>query len=429
MIGRLKQNKLVRVLSLNSISVGINFVLGFASAKIISVFLGASGMALIGSFRNFIAMVKGLCTMGISSAVITLIIENKENPKALSAIYSTFFWLLAIASVVLSGIGLFFCNALSQFLFYTIDYVNPLRLFLLLLPLVVLTIFWLAIYNGFSLFRKIIYIQTISSILVFAVSGIGIWKFGIDGGLVSLAIGEVLIVGVTSVYLVKDIRQFDWKLQFGIDGTYLNNIRKFAIMAIVSAVVGQGTLLLIRNILIADSGLSQAGIWDAANRFSGFLMTFINSGLTLYYMPKLASSQSEQEFVAEIRTYYKILVPLSLVLIVSLYALRNLVIHLVFSAEFSPVADLIKWQLAGDFLRILYLAFGFRLLVKQQVWRYCSIEIGFNVIYLLLSYELVSRYEAEAAVMAYFFANVVALLIMVWHFPVTIKSVFQKEVV
>jgi PST family polysaccharide transporter len=87
----IKQNTLLKVLSLNSISVAVSFVLGIFSSKIISVFLGTSGMALTGSFRNFALMIKSVATLGINNSIVKLFVENKEDKKELSVIYSTFF--------------------------------------------------------------------------------------------------------------------------------------------------------------------------------------------------------------------------------------------------------------------------------------------------------------------------------------------------
>ena len=79
------------MLSLNSLSVIINFILGIVSIKVISIYLGTPGMALTGSFRNFTALFKSLSTNGFSQSLIKLFVENKENKKEVSVIVSTFF--------------------------------------------------------------------------------------------------------------------------------------------------------------------------------------------------------------------------------------------------------------------------------------------------------------------------------------------------
>ena len=151
-------------MSLNSISVAVSFVLGIISTKIISYFLGTSGMALMGSFRNFSTMLKSMATLGISNSVVKLVVENKEDKRELSVIYSTFFWLFLIVSLVFGCTTLLLAKPISQFLFFTEVYFIPIQFFGLLLPLMVINTFWLAIYNGLEQFKRIIYIQIFSNI-------------------------------------------------------------------------------------------------------------------------------------------------------------------------------------------------------------------------------------------------------------------------
>ena len=82
-----KQNTLLKVLSLNSVSVAVSFVLGIFSSKIISIFLGTSGMALMGSFRNFATMIKSVASLGISNSVIKLFIENEKHSRNKNSFY------------------------------------------------------------------------------------------------------------------------------------------------------------------------------------------------------------------------------------------------------------------------------------------------------------------------------------------------------
>ena len=116
MINKLKNNPLIKVLSLNSISVAVSFILGIFSSKIISVFLGTPGMALTGSFRNFTTMLKSIATLGISNSVVKLFVENREDEEELSVIYSTFFGLFLIISSVLGICVVLFASYISDFI-------------------------------------------------------------------------------------------------------------------------------------------------------------------------------------------------------------------------------------------------------------------------------------------------------------------------
>ena len=129
MISKLKNNPLIKVLSLNSVSVGVSFVLGLLSSKIISVFLGPSGMALMGSFRNFTTMIKSIATLGMNTSVVKLIVENKEDKEEISIIYSTFFGVFLFSG----SIYLLATNRLTTFDFRVMGFVTPIGGLLLIL--------------------------------------------------------------------------------------------------------------------------------------------------------------------------------------------------------------------------------------------------------------------------------------------------------
>src|SRR5690606_6591804 len=122
---------------------------------------------------------------------------------------------------------------------------------------------------------------------------------------------------------------------------HLRTLRNFSLMALLTAVLAPMALLLIRNQIASAYGITAAGQWDGVTRLSGFYMLFFSSGLSLYYMPKLAGLSSDAEFRAELKHYFSTLVPLAFVLLGLVYLFRDLILKIAFSAEFSPVSSLI----------------------------------------------------------------------------------------
>jgi O-antigen/teichoic acid export membrane protein len=372
--------------------VGVSFVLGIISSKIISVFLGSSGMALMGSFRNFTMMLKSMATLGINNSIVTLFVENKEDPKELSLIYSTFFWLFLAISGLLGITVLFSASAISSFLFYSTQYATPIR------------------------YKTLVYLQVVSNVLVFAITAYCIWKHQIPGGLFSVALSEVLMVAVTFSFVWKDKGAFQFDLKKIISQKYVQVIQKFSIMALLSAVVVPLTLLLIRNGIVQHYSLQQAGIWDGVNRLSSFYMMFFSSGLSLYYMPKLAAIHTETEFKNELKSYFTVFVPLFLLVLIGVFVLKSYLIKIAFTEEFASINSLLIWQLAGDFFRIMTLAFGFQVVVKTMMKRYFFIEILFNLTYGALSYFWIENQAVTGVVKAYFYANVVCFFFVLFLF-------------
>ena len=380
------------------------------------MFLGTSGMALMGSFRNFALMLKSVATLGISNSIVKLFVENKEDKRELSVIYSTFFWIFLFISTALALFVLLFASPISTFLFYTNSYTTPIRFFGLLLPLMVINSFWLAIYNGLEKFKRIMLIQIISNALVFGLTAFLIWKKNIFGGLLSVAIGEVLMVLVTFIFVSRQADYFKFDLQKLISKKYFNTIKKFSVMALLTAIIAPLTLLFIRNMIVEKYAIQEAGIWDAVNRLSSFYMIFFSSGLSLYYMPKLASIHTEIEFKTELKSYFKVFVPLFLVMLIVIYIAKGIILKLAFTPDFSKVESVLIWQLLGDFFRIMTLAFGFQILVKTMMKRYFLVEIVFNSMYFLLSFYLIKENATEGVLQAYFYTNVFCFLLVLFLF-------------
>ena len=89
----LKRHKLLKIVSLNALSVGAQFVLGIFSVRIVSEFLGPNGMALTGNFRSFTSLFKSVSVMGLKEGLInqvTTTADKKEKDNKNS--FHNIFW-------------------------------------------------------------------------------------------------------------------------------------------------------------------------------------------------------------------------------------------------------------------------------------------------------------------------------------------------
>ncbi len=422
MISKLKNNPLIKVLSLNSVSVGVSFVLGLLSSKIISVFLGPSGMALMGSFRNFTAMIKSIATLGMNTSVVKLIVENKEDKEEVSIIYSTFFGVF-LGLAILLGVSVALCSIwISNWIFFTNSYTTQIQFFGLMLPLIVINVFWTSVYNSFEKFKHIISIQIISNLIIFASTAYLIWQNNIQGGLLSVAVGEVIMFFVTYLFIRKTFKNFNFDYHQIQLKKYLSDMQRFSIMALLSAVLVPLTLISIRDNIVSVHSIQEAGIWDGVNRLSSFYMLIFNTGLSMYYMPKLASLKTDSEFKMELKSYFKTLVPLFIGMILVILILKSYIIQLAFTEEFNKINSILIWQLLGDFFRIMTLAFGFQILVKSMLKKYFIIEFVFNFSFLILAYLWIPSRSSEGVVQAYLAANVVSFLIILFMFRKLVKN-------
>ena len=406
-----ERHKLLKVLSLNAFSVLVQFVLGIFSVRIISEFLGPNGMALTGNFRNFTSLFKSISILGLKEGLIKLFLENSESKEEKNNVTSSFLVFFLLLSFFLAFLILFFAEDFSLYLFKETLFATYLRYFAVLLPFFVLQTLLVTLFNANQEFKKIVGIQIVTNIFLFVSSFYLIYNQNLNGAFFAIAIADFISFVVTIIFVRE---RFIFSLKF--QSSYLYTISKFIAMALVSAIVIPVTALLVRNYIIDHSNLYNAGIWEAITRISGFYMMFFSAGLSLYYLPKLSALQTDIEFKAELKYYFKILVPVFAGVLLLVFLLKDIIISIALTSEFKPVSELLIWQLIGDLFRIMTLAFGFQILVKAMVVKYVLVEVIYNVLFLIVSFFLFDSLHVKGIMQAYVIANAITFFMVLFMF-------------
>ena len=187
------------------------------------------------------------------------------------------------------------------------------------------------------------------------------------------------------------------------------------IMALVSAIALPIVMIIIRNYLITEIGMKEAGYWEAINRVSDYYLMFINSLMALYILPRFAELKSQKEFRKEVFNFYKTIMPVFAVVLLVIYLSRSLLITVVFTEEFRPVEDLFGYQILGDFMRVLSLVIAYQFLAKKMFAHFIILEVFLFVIMYVSSIYLIDVFGLQGAVMghclSYFMHFAIILLI------------------
>ncbi len=65
-------------------------------------------------------------------------------------------------------------------------------------------------------------------------------------------------------------------------------------MAIVSGFALPFVMIAIRNYIIKVEGMEAAGYWEAMNRISVYYLMFVNSIMTLYFLPRFQEIENKK---------------------------------------------------------------------------------------------------------------------------------------
>lgn len=419
---------LFKVAHLNSVTIATKIIAGILTSKAIAIFIGVEGMALIGNLRNFLSAIQSFAILGFYNGFVKTLAKCKDDAFELSKTISTTYYLGFFSTILMSFLCYYNASFINDFLFSaTYNYAYVIQVLALALPFYALNMFCFGIMNGFSNFKMLLIINIIGQILGLLVTLYLIYIENIDGALVAAVIAPSLIFLIT---LVGIINRRNLMPQIKISHVSLSVLKKFApyaIMALVTAIAIPLTSILIRNFIIEELGIKQAGYWEAMNRISDYYLMFVTSIMTLYIIPRFSEIDNKKEFRKEVFGFYKSIMPLFGLGLLIIYLLRPFVVSLVFSEEFQPVENLFLWQLLGDFVKVLSIVIAYQFLAKKMFAQFIVIEVFLVVILYLTSVYLIELYGVEGAVMGHFFSYLMHYLIVLLVFSNSLFGVVIDE--
>ncbi|PHQ29109.1 O-antigen translocase [Leeuwenhoekiella nanhaiensis] len=418
------QNILLQVGSLNSVGIAVRVVCGLITSKLIAVYLGASGMALLGDLRNFMSSLQSLGQLGVSNGVIKYTATYKKQPEALHKLVAT---VLKLPFLVSLGLGLIVVIAapdLNTLIFEnTADYTLIIRLAGIVLPLFTLQTLLLNILNGLGDFRKVIFINMSINASGVLLSALLIVWFSLFGAMLALLLSGVLALGITLVFLRKYFAKAKELFLLKIDASLLKKLGSYAFMSLFSAVAAPWVYIAIRQYIIETDGIENAGYWDAMLRLSDYYLMFATSILTLYVLPKLATSGTQTNLRKVTTDFYRSILPFFALGLLVIFLLKGFIIRLIYDASFLEMQSIFIWQLAGDLVRVASLVIAYEIIAKRMVKTFVITQlISLSIIY-FSSVWLVSRYGFVGAGMAHLLSYSLYLLVVVILFR---KKLFAR---
>lgn len=414
-IKKIIQQPLFKITSLNSVHILLKLVFGFITSKALALFVGANGMAYVGNFRAFLNVVENFSLLGIQNAIVKYVAEFQHDKSKLKSVLATFGLLLLASSIVISLVLIFGANYLSIQIFHHSElYSFVFYVLAILFPLYVFSTFCISVVNGFQEYKKVIYIQIISSSIALFFSVFLIYYYNTFGALISLVLAPVFVFFVSFFYLRNLISLSDVFSFSTFDFSVVKNLSEYVVMALVSGVIGSFVLLEIRTDIIEITGLKNAGIYEGLQRISSYYLLFISSIMAIYFYPKLAAPNSNTKEITF--NYLKTIIPILAIGLVLIYLLRKFIIQVLFSTEFETMESLFLWQLVGDLLKAISLIFGTILIATKQTKAFIITEIISLFIMYYSSNWMLHAIGIDGIVIAHTFTYFMYLLVLVIYF-------------
>ncbi len=367
-------------------------VTGLAINKAISIYIGPSGLALIGQFQNFMELVMTMAQGAINSGVTKYTAEYGKESDHIPLLFSTASKIILSASFFVGIVVVTFSNEASIRFLKNEEYQYIFVVFGFTVVLFAINSFLLAIINGLKEVKTWVKISIVQSAygLIFTTSLI-VW-FGLDGALLALATNQSIIFLIVLWMLRKHpiITLSNFRKRF--DSPEAKKLAKFALMALVSAIAAPISQLLLRNHIGGSLDWNQAGYWQAIWHISSMYLLVIVSTISIYYLPRLSEITNKAELRQELLKGYQILLPLVAILSIMIYMLKDYIIILLFTEEFLPIKELFLWQLIGDVIKISAFLLSYLMIAKAMAKVFIVTEIIFSINFVMLGFIFINSH-------------------------------------
>ena len=406
---------LIKTSVLTGISTVIKLVSAFVINKVIALYIGPSGLAIVGQLQNFTSIITTFSNGAISSGIVKYTAEYQDIEEK-KKIFSSSIVISLICSLIISIFLFTFSGYLSELILKDIQYSSVFIIFGATIFLFALNMVLISILNGQKEIKKYVLVNIAGSIFSLVFTSILIMQLNLMGALYAMVLNQSVMFFVTLAFVIKS----SWfKLEYfkqGLDKESLSKLSKYSLMAIVSALTVPVSHLIIREYIGENLGWDSAGYWQGIWYISTMYLMLVTTTLGVYYLPRLSEIQDNKELRKEIFGGYKIILPIVILASLIIFLLKEYVILIAFSKDFMPMMELFAWQLIGDVIKIASWLLAYLMLAKAMTKVFIYTEVLFSALFVGLSILFVDKFGLVGITYAYALNYLLYLFMMIFIF-------------
>ncbi|MBP0903654.1 O-antigen translocase [Mariniflexile gromovii] len=406
MIKKLLNNQFHKVISYNGAVVFLKIISSFIVSKVSAVYLGPSGYALVGNFRNVLQGLLGVTSTGFESGVIKYISENKADTSEQKKVIVNVFALNLLICLCVCPFIFLFSEQLALYILKESRLAFVFKYLSIFFPLVSFSFLIVYIVKGFQKFKLYALLTSISNVLNAILTFVLVYFFNLEGALFAGFLIPVL--SFVFAFVFRDIRSLLFQAFSGfksISFKFFKAISVYLFMAIYSAILISLSYLFIRNSIIKAIDIETAGLWEAMNKIATFYMIFFSSLMTLYLLPKLSQNKTVGGYYHIMKAYFKTLIPVLVLSFLIVFFLRVFIVKVFLTNEFLEISDYFYLQLLGDFFKVIGFSLAYQFHAKKMVTAYMVTDAFLYGVFYLLSVFLITDFSLKGVFYAYLFST------------------------
>lgn len=413
----------------SAITTVIKMLAGIITTKIMAIYVGPVGIALLGNFNN-VAGVLSTFANGAVGVGATKYISEFESETGKKKVVSHTLKITVISSLLIGISVIIFHEFIALLIFDKVIYSSAIIIFGLTILFFGLNITISAVLNGYKQVKYMVIVGIIGSILSMILAFVITIKYGLFGALINSSISQVIIFAVNIKFISK-LKLFDLKMILEpMDKSLSWKLFKYALMSMVSAFIVPISTLMIRKYILNNFMPQEAGYVQGLWSISSMYLMIVTTTLSIYYLPTLSSIRDWSLLRREVLKGYSFLLPIAILGGLGIFIFKDLIISILYTPEFLPMKDYFMFQIIGDSFKIASWILGYLMVAKAMTRLYIITEILFSSLYVALSFTFMNYFGSIGVTYAYalnYFIFFVVLIIIFRNLLFRGKPISAKE--
>ena len=410
----------------------INILIGLFKIKVVAVLLGPAGIGLIGLLQNVMSMTSSVASMGMGTAGTRQIAEaNAEgDQQGITVARRALFWGTMVLAVLGGLIVWLFREPLASTFLDDQSKSSWIGWLSIGVVLAVASGSQTALLNGMRKIVDLAKLRIYSALFatVLGIVAVWIWQeqglifFVISVPIATFILGHLYVSRLPKITVehtpVSALKK-QWKalLQLG-----------FAFMVAGLAVtLGQ---LAVRTLVQNRLGSTDLGLFQAAWNISMTYIGFVLAAMGADYYPRLTGVIKDQAATIRlVNEQTEIALLLAGPILLAMLTLAPWVLTLLYSSDFVPAAQILRWQILGDILKVISWPISFIVLAAGASKTFLLFESIVMLVFYTFTWYSIDYLGIEATGIGFFVMYLVYLPIVYFWARYKIGFKWHKDIV
>jgi O-antigen/teichoic acid export membrane protein len=342
-----------------------NVVISLVRMKIVAILIGPAGVGSAGLLQNFMQAGAGVAAMGLGAVGVRQVAEARgdgRNDELVITRRALFWGTLILAALGATAISLL-RDPIARLVLADAGQAGNVGWLALGVALAVASGSQGALLNGMRRIGDLARLQ-IASALVSSALGIGallLWGRGaliwyvLSAPLATFVLGHYFVARSGAVRAPRTPWQrivAQWRIMIPLGISFM-----------ISGLVTTGGFLVVRSLVRRELGTENLGYFQAAWAIGMTYLSFVLSAMGTDYYPRLSACISDPGSACRlVNEQTEVALLLTAPALIALLALSPWVVPLLYTHQFHPAVDILRWQLLGDLLKVMSWPLGFVIL-------------------------------------------------------------------